>query len=137
MKESLVKKKEEKEKKKTVSKVIKQNKKNKLPAPILQMMVVIVTRGKGDSVRNFLKEKNVQNFVSSFGRGTADSTLQNLLGFDQKEKDVIFSIIPVENSEVLLDELEEKFLKLQKYAGIAFTVPLKSITKDSMENVVG
>ena len=137
MKESLVKKKEEKEKKKTVLKVIKQNKKNKLPAPILQMMVVIVTRGKGDSVRNFLKEKNVQNFVSSFGRGTADSTLQNLLGFDQKEKDVIFAIIPVENSEVLLDELEEKFLKLQKYAGIAFTVPLKRITKDSMENVVG
>ena len=135
MKESLVKKKEEK--KKTVFKHNKQNKKNKLPAPILQMMVVIVTRGKGDSVRNFLKEKNVQNFVSSFGRGTADSTLQNLLGFDQKEKDVIFAIIPVENSEVLLDELEEKFLKLQKYAGIAFTVPLKSITKDSMENVVG
>ena len=100
------------------------------------MLVVIVTRGKGDEVVTYLKSHGVFAKVSSFGEGTADSTLQSMLGLYNKEKEIIFSVIPLKNSDQFMDELEEKILKQQKHGGIAFTIPLKSITKNSMQAII-
>ena len=46
--------------------------------------------------------------------------------------------ISIENDFVteFLDKLEKQFLTAEKYSGIAFTIPLKSITMESMEKLV-
>ena len=131
-KEEFLQKKAQKEQKKIVSKEIKQSKKGKVPA-ILELLVVIVNRGKGDEVAKFLKQKGNASKISSYGFGTADSALQQLLGLN-KEKEIVFCVIPLKNSDKLLDSLEETFLKTEKYAGICFTIPIKSITKDSLKS---
>ena len=123
-------------KKRAVSKVVKELKKGTPVAPIMQMLVVIVTRGKGDEVVAYLKSRGVMPKVSSYGEGTADSTLQSMLGLYNKEKEIVFSVIPIKNSDEFMDELEAKILNQQKHGGIAFTIPLKSITKNSMQELM-
>ena len=127
---------QEKIKKRTVSKVVKEIKKGTPIAPILQMLVVIVNRGKGDEVVAHLKSHGIMPKVTSYGEGTADSTLQSMLGLYNKEKEIVFSVIPIKDSDKFMDELEEKILKQQKHGGIAFTIPLKSITRNSMQELV-
>lgn len=123
-------------KKRAVSKVVRESKKGSSLSPILQMLVVIVTRGKGDEVVTYLKSNGINAKVSSFGEGTADSTLQSMLGLYNKEKEIVFSVIPLKDSDKFMDELDEKILKQQKHGGIAFTIPLKSITKNSMQSLM-
>lgn len=119
---------------KKVSRAIKRTKNNVLP-PILQLLTIIVKRGTGDEVNSYLKSIGIKAKMTSYGSGTADSSLQSLLGLYNKEKELIFAVIPVENSEVLLDELEARFLNKEDYEGIAFTIPLKSIVKNSVQSI--
>ena len=121
-------------KKFTLSFLKKNIKKKKIPTA-LEMLFIIVNRGSGDDVCEYLKDKGLLK-LSCHGLGTADSKLQDILNISNKEKEVIISIIPVLNSDKLLDEIEEKFLRVEKYSGIAFTVLLKTIMKNSAENLL-
>ena len=117
-----------------VSRAIKRTKNNVLP-PILQLLTIVVKRGTGDEVNAYLKSIGIKAKMTSYGSGTAEGSLQSMLGLYNKEKELIFAVIPVENSEALLDELETKFLKKEDYAGIAFTIPLKSVVKNSVQSI--
>jgi len=123
-------------KNKELLKSVKNLKRKKAVKPMFQMLVVIVNRGKGDEVNEFLKQSGVKYRICSFGDGTAPSTFQNILGLYNSEKEIITSVIPIENSIKFLDKLESEFLTVEKYSGIAFTIPLKSITMESMEKLV-
>ena len=121
-------------KKKIFGQVVRRSKKGPV-APILEMLVTIVERGKAHEVEKYLTSTKVATVVS-FGSGTAESYIQNLLGLYNKEKEVIFALIPVDKSNEILDNIEEKFLKEKDSAGIAFTVVLKSIVKSSLNLIV-
>ena len=106
------------------------------PPPKMEMLMVVVKRGKGDYVADFLKTMNVDLNIVSFGSGTATSAIADLFGLDNREKEVVFAVIKHDDSNLILDSLEEKFLTVEKYAGIAMTIPLKSITNQSLEQIV-
>ena len=110
-------------------------KQNVLP-PVLELLVVVTNRGHGEEVTDFLEKLDVNLSIVSFGSGTAPSSLANIFGLYNKEKEMIFAVIRLDESERILDKLEGKFLLDEKYAAIAFTVPLKSSTKHSMEQFV-
>lgn len=114
------------------------NRKTKTPVkpPKMEMLMVVVKRGKGDDVADFLKTMKVDLNIVSFGSGTATSAIADLFGLDNREKEVVFAVIKHDDSNLILDSLEEKFLTVEKYAGIAMTIPLKSITNQSLEQIV-
>lgn len=118
-----------------VSKVVKKNPQGKY-SPTLQLLNVIVNRGIGENVSAFLKEQGFQSKLCSFGLGTATTNLENIFGLYNKEKDVIQTIIPVNGSDQLLDQIEKLFLSGGNHPGIAFTIPLKSITKNSIKEII-
>lgn len=104
----------------------------KLMPPIFEMLVVVVNRGRGQAVLNYLKSIEVNINVVSFGEGTAPSGIASVLGYSQ-EKEVIFSVVNLRDSKRVLDLLDSIFLSTEKSAGIAFTIPLKSMTSYSLE----
>lgn len=122
-----------KEKKQKFEEKINQRKqeKNLLP-PMFEMLVVVVNRGRGQVLLNYLKSIDININIVSFGEGTAPSSIASLLGFSQ-EKEVIFSVVSLKDSEKVLDLLDSIFLSTEKYFGIAFTIPLKSITYNSLD----
>ena len=119
---------------KKISKTLKQNKKSSIP-PLLEVIVVVVKRGRGDEVSNYLKTIGIKGKMIGYGYGTADNALQSILGLYNKEKELVYALIPIAHSNELLDELESQFLKKDKYAGIIFTIPLKSIAKGALDSI--
>ncbi len=112
----------------------KKQEKSLLP-PMFEMLVIIIKRGRGQAVLNYLKSINLNLDIVSFGEGTAPSNVASLLGFNQ-EKEVIFTIVNFKDSEKVLDLLDNIFLSTEKYGGIAFTIPLKSMTNNSLDTFI-
>lgn len=104
-----------------------------LRPPMFEMLTIIVNRGKGEEVIEFLKSQNIHFNVATFGLGTAPSGIANLLSLYNQEKEVVFAIIKLKDSNALLDALEKNILNNEKFRGFAFTIPLKSMTNDAIE----
>jgi len=124
--------KETKKKPKLSLSLKRQIKKQNLHPPVLELLVVVINRGYGEEVGDFLEKLDVNLNIISFGSGTAPSNLANLFGLYNKEKEMVFAAIDIAESESILDKLEGKFLSDAKYAAIAFTIPLKSVTNQTM-----
>ena len=57
----------------------------------LDVVITIVSRGKGETVVDLARENGVINNLLSQGRGTAPSSILEMLGLGATEKDIIFS----------------------------------------------
>ena len=65
--------------------------------------------------------------ITAFGHGTADAKMLGLLGLDNSEKAIIFSVIQENKVSDAVNMLEEKFRTIKDGKGVAFTVPLTSV----------
>lgn len=116
-----------------LKKVIKSKpEKNQAPSIEIQkvkMLITIVNRKRADFYVDFLQSEmhaNVQ--MSILARGTADSQTLRLLGLEENDKTVIFSLINEIYAQDALSALEEKFKTIKHGKGVAFTVPLSSVS---------
>ena len=133
-KEKVVKTKETKAK--TVKKKPARKKKGekKLP-PVVEMLVAIVKKGKGDEVTKILNAYRIDLQIISQGHGTASSAMADLLGFSVTEKDVVVAVVPMKDTKDILAKIEEVLQIKEKATGIAFTFPLKSATSEMMRAI--
>ena len=109
------------------------SKTSNLNPPMFEMLTVIVNRGKGEDVIDFLEKQKVNFNIATFGMGTAPSGIANMLSLYNQEKEVVFAVIKLEDSNDILDLLEENILLNEKFRGFAFTLPLKSMTNKAVE----
>ena len=93
----------------------------------LDVVVTIVSRGKGETVVDLARENGVINNLLSQGRGTAPSSMLEMLGLGATEKDVIFSFVRDEQSRDIIDKIAKKLDFSKPGNGISFTVPLQSV----------
>ena len=93
----------------------------------LDIIFTIVSRGKGETVVDFLQDKDVLINMICHGKGTATSSMLEMLGLGATEKDVIMSFVKNERSEELLKAISKKMEFAKPGKGIAFTVPLQSV----------
>ena len=70
-------------------------------------------------------EVNLQTAV--LAQGTATNETLHILGFEDADKSVIFSVIREDKAEEALHAIEDKFSTLKRGKGIAFTVPMSSV----------
>ena len=68
---------------------------------------------------------NLQTAVAA--QGTATSETLYMLGLEDSDKSVIFSVIREDMETEILQGLDDKFSSLKKGKGIAFTVPMTSV----------
>jgi len=108
--------------------------KTPLKPPVFELLNVVVNRGRGEDVLDFLKSLKVKHNIITYGVGTASSSIANLLSLYNKEKEVIMAVIKIKDSKKILDKLESEILTSEKFMGIAFTVPLKSMTSHSVKS---
>jgi len=70
-------------------------------------------------------EVNFQTCV--LAQGTAKSETLYMLGLEDSDKSVIFSVIREDKATDALHMLEEKFHTIKGGKGIAFTIPMSSV----------
>ena len=108
----------------------KKEKKEKEPSSDikkLKLVVTVVNRNKTEFFIDFINGFGVNFQTSVLAQGTAHSDMLHLLGLEDSDKSVIFSVIKEENAENAMHALEDKFHSLRGGKGIAFTIPLSSV----------
>ena len=92
----------------------------------LELLFTVVNKEKTeffiDLLENF--EINLQMVLSA--RGTAQSSMLEMLGLADNEKSVIISVIKKKRAKDILEALDTKFASVRGGKGIAYTVPMTS-----------
>lgn len=108
----------------------------------LDIVFTIVSRGKGETVVETIREECVHSSAICHGHGTAPSAILELLGLGATEKDIVLSVVKNEKSENIIKKISEKMDFAKPGHGICFTVPIQSVagimafkflTTDSLE----
>ncbi len=93
----------------------------------LSLFVTIVNTGQGDAIANLFKNLNVSAQFIQKAEGTANRTIQNLLGIEDNRKEVVLSIIRTEDVPSAKKEVESFFLASKRNKGIAISISMTSI----------
>ena len=117
--------------------LMKKTRKNKtlenVAAPVdngfkkLKLLITVVNRSKTEFFMDLLTAYEVNLQTAVLAQGTATNETLHLLGLDDSDKSVIFSIIREDKAEEALHAIEDKFNTLKRGKGIAFTVPMSSV----------
>lgn len=93
----------------------------------LKLLVTVVNRAKTEFYIDYLSGFEVNFQTSVLGQGTARSETLHMLGLEDSDRSVIFSVVREDRTAEILRGLEEKFDTVRKGKGIAFTIPLTSV----------
>ena len=111
----------------------RKNNKTKKPSPAasgfkkLKLLITVVNRNKTEFYVDFLSGFDVNFQTSVLAQGTARSETLYMLGLEDSDKSVIFSILREDKAVEAMQALDEKFHTLKNGKGIAFTVPMSSV----------
>ena len=108
---------------------VTKTKRNKKTSDVkkLKLLVTVVNRKKTEFFIDYLSGFEVNFQTSVLAQGTARSDTLHLLGLEDTDRSVIFSLIREDRAEDALRGLDEKFHSVRRGKGIAFTVPLSSV----------
>ena len=76
---------------------------------------------------DFLQGFEVNAQMSMLAQGTARSDTLHLLGLEDADRSVIFSLVREDRAEEILQGLDDKFTTVRGGKGIACTIPLSSV----------
>ena len=94
----------------------------------LMLLVTVVQKGKGTFFADLLQTYDVNLQVSFTGTGTARQDLIEFLGLKDNRRTVLFSIVREEKLDAILEALESRFYSVNGKTGIAFAIPLSSVS---------
>ena len=93
----------------------------------LKLLVTVVNRTKTEFYMDYLHDFEVNFQTAVLAQGTAKSEMLSLLGLEDSDKSVIFSVIREDKAAEVLQGLDDKFHTVRKGKGIAFTIPMSSV----------
>lgn len=93
----------------------------------LKLLITVVSRKKTEFFIDLLGDLEANFQLSVLGQGTAHSETLRLLGLEDADKSVLFSVIREDKATEALRVLGDKFEKVRGGKGIAFTIPLSSV----------
>ena len=93
----------------------------------LKLLITGVNRKKAEFFMDFLQGFEVNAQMTMLAQGTARSDTLYMLGLEDADRSVIFSLIREDRAEEILNGLEHKFATVRGGKGIACTVPLSSV----------
>ena len=93
----------------------------------LKLLITVVNRNKTELFIDLLTAYEVNFQTTVLAQGTAHSEMLYMLGLEESDKSVIFSVIREDKVHDAMHMLEEKFHTIKGGKGIAFTVPMSSV----------
>ena len=93
----------------------------------LKLLITVVNRKKAELYMDLLTAYEVNFQTAVLAQGTAHSEMLYMLGLEESDKSVIFSVLREDKVNDAMRMLEEKFQTIREGKGIAFTVPMSSV----------
>jgi hypothetical protein len=91
---------------------------------LLKLLIAICDRKESKKITELFRDRGASFNLLTLGRGTASSRILNYLGLGQTEKTVLFSAMPSDEAEDVLERLDETLDLKRPGHGIAFVLPL-------------
>ena len=92
----------------------------------LKLLFTVVDRQKGEFYLDVISQFDVNCQMAVGGLGTAQSEIVELLGLEA-HKAVILSVVREDQTEAVMNCLEDKFATIKNGKGVAFAIPLSSV----------
>jgi len=100
------------------------------------LMITIVNRKIGENVISFFNKNKVPMTLGRYGRGTATREMLDYLGIAEKEKYVLFSILPLVQADNLSKKIKSQIKVRNDYYSLI--VPISSVGgKETMSYISG
>ena len=93
----------------------------------LKILVTVVNRSKTEFFMDLLTSFEINFQTAVLGQGTARSEMLYMLGLEDSDKGVIFSVLREDKAQEAMHALEDKFQTIKNGKGIAFTIPMSSV----------
>lgn len=93
----------------------------------LKLLITIIDRSKALYYTDLLEQFEINMQMVVYGKGTADRQMLNLLGLNENEKAIIFSVVREDKVKDILETLQDKFVKIKNGNGISYSIPIKSL----------
>ncbi|MDR1029019.1 MAG: hypothetical protein LBL63_06330 [Clostridiales Family XIII bacterium] len=93
----------------------------------VKLMISIIERGLGNSLIQELRLLGVTFNMASVGYGAVGSDIADLLGFTEKECDIVFSVVTESKVATALSMIEYRFSLHTPGHGLAFCVPISGV----------
>lgn len=100
-------------------------------------LITIVDRSKSGAALRIYREHAAAVSLVIRGHGTANNEIMDMLGLDEPEKDVIFSLADASTCRRVFASLDEKMHLSRPGTGIAFTCSLSGISMAAAHAVCG
>lgn len=96
----------------------------------MQLLRVIMPRGKGSEFMKILKDDGAVGVTCFYGYGSATNAILNALHADRIRKEIVMAIMDEQKSKKILNDINEKLS--QTNTAIAFTSPLDYKGEDEL-----
>ena len=93
----------------------------------MAMFITIVNRGQGNYVTKLFENEGSNAQFIQYGEGTAKKEVRDILGIEDKTKEIIISLIKEEKIESAKKELEAFFKVSKRNRGVGFSIPMTSL----------
>ena len=100
----------------------------------LKLLITIVNREKADFYMDLIQSFEVNMQFRSAAKGTANSEILHMMGLEESEKAVIFSVIREDRVKHVMEALSQRFATIKGGKGIAYTVPMSGMIGVSLYN---
>ena len=92
---------------------------------LYELIVVVVAKGHSDEVIVASREAGAQGGTIIYGRGTAPSEKESVLGLDLKgEKEVVLIISPSDKKQTIMEQISTKAKLNTTGKGLCFSLPI-------------
>jgi hypothetical protein len=93
----------------------------------IKMIVTILERGKADLLIKELRTLGVTFNMASVGYSAGGLDLADYFGLHERERDIVFSVLPESKTATVLSMIEYKFSLDEPGKGIACCVPISGV----------
>ncbi|MDR1954205.1 MAG: hypothetical protein LBQ21_07020 [Clostridiales Family XIII bacterium] len=93
----------------------------------VKLLIAIVERGLSDSLVKELRALGVTFNMSAVGYSAVGRDIADFLGFTEKERDIVYSVVTESKVPSALSMIEYKFSLNVPGNGIAFCIPISGV----------
>lgn len=93
----------------------------------LLLATAIVAQGQGDAIGKIFHDNEAYFTVHTHGRGTAPSTIIDMLGLSDTKKTIVFSVVKEDRWPIIRQALEQRFSVSKLSKGICYALPLDAV----------
>lgn len=89
-----------------------------------KLVIGVVKRGQGKTLCAYMRQHGAFGSTTIRAHGTAQQAMLDLLGLENKERDLVMCFLPIDLADHAVDQVSRQMQMQQSGEGIVFSIPI-------------